>query len=66
MASNTDYSGFTGEKISGLIVNEQEKIERSRTMNALDLATSAKKSPASTVATPQAGLVAGDSRGASK
>ena len=42
VASNSDYSGFTGEKISGLIVNEQEKIERSRTINALDLQNSQK------------------------
>jgi hypothetical protein len=62
VASNSDYSGFLGEKISGLIAKEQQQIGRSRTMNALDL-ESTRREPLSTIKASQSVLVAGKSRG---
>jgi hypothetical protein len=65
VASNSDYSGFLGEKISGLIAKEQQQIGRSRTMNALDLESISRRKPASRIKASQSGLVAGKSRGGS-
>jgi len=65
VASNSDYSGFLGEKISGLIAKEQQQIGRSRTMNALDLDSISRREPVSRIKASQSGLVAGKSKGGS-